>query len=110
MGEYPWFLKDGAGTQSVDNLVIGGLEDSVGQAYFYYIVPEGNTGDSETHNRVLAGDISFTNVRIINRGAANDSNASGSLLIHENQSAVGAGQWEDNETLAPTWVGNWAMP
>ncbi len=110
MGEYPWFLKDGSGTQSVDNLVIGGLADNVGHDYFYYIVPQDKAGDNETHSRVLAGDITFTNVRFINQGEGNESNASGSLVIDENPAAIGAGQWDDDETLAPAWLGSWAMP
>jgi len=110
MGEYPWFLKDGSGSQHVDNLVIGGLTDNVGHDYFYYIVPIGNTGDMETHKRILSGEISFTNVRFINLGIGNESKTSGSLSVSENASVVGAGQWEDEENLAPAWLGDWATP
>ena len=105
MGERPWYLKKGAGSQTIDNLVIGGLVDNVGDAYFYF-----EDQDLSTISRVSQQKLQFTNVRFYNRGLNNATNASGNLLIDENESAIGAGQWTDDQTLAPIWVGAWAMP
>lgn len=105
MGERPWYLKKGAGSQTINNLVIGGLSDNSGDAYFYF-----EDQDVSTIANVNNGKVTFSNVNFINRGLGNDTDASGSLLITTNASATGAGQWTDDITLAPAWAGAWCQP
>lgn len=105
MGERPWYLKKGAGNQFVDNIVIGGLTDNVGDAYFYY-----EDNDLNTIANVNAQKIQFSNVRFVNRGMANTTNASGALKVSLNENSVGAGRWTDTETLAPSWAADWTRP
>lgn len=105
MGERPWYLNNGAGIQNVDNIVIGGLEDNSGQAYFYF-----DDDDLNTINNINSNYINIDNVRFVNRGLNNDTDASGNLMISTNDSSTGAGEWSDPETLAPSWVSGWSMP
>ena len=105
MGERPWYLKKGAGNQLVDNVVIGGLPDNVGDAYFYY-----EDNDINTIVNVNAQKIQFSNVRFVDRGIGNTVNASGALKISLNENSVGAGRWTDAETLAPSWAADWTLP
>lgn len=109
--EYPWFLKSGAGAQHVENLLIGGLDDQANLPYIHFIYPTGSTGDQATLDRITAGDISFTDVRVVNMGEGNrlidDNNP---LQIITNEGVVGAGQWTDDSTFEPTWVSGWAKP
>ncbi len=110
MGEYPWFLKSGSGIQTVENLVMGGLFADSSLPYFYYIEPQGTAGDAETVNHILAQEITFTNVRLVNQGNHPLISENSSLVITTNDGASGAGLWTDDDTLAPSWLGNWALP
>lgn len=105
MGERPWYLKKGAGSQWIDNIVIGGLTDNVGDAYFYY-----EDNDLNTIANVNAQKIQFSNVRFVNRGDGNTVDASGTLQVSTNDNALGAGQWTDSETLEPLWAEGWSQP
>ncbi len=106
MGERPWYLKEGSGTQIVDNLIIGGMADNAGYPYFYY-----EKNDIYTIARVAKDKIQFDNVRFINRGEGNDTDASGSIDIIKNDNAIGAGTWADGDTtLAPSWLEGWSYP
>lgn len=105
MGERPWYLKKGTGSLEVDNVVIGGLSDQVGDAYFYF-----ENNDLNTINNVNNGKIKFSNVHFINRGMGNTIDATAPLQISLNAESVGAGAWTDSTTLAPNWVSGWAMP
>ena len=109
--EYPWFLKSGAGAQHVENLLIGGLPDQANLPYIHFIYPTGSTGDQATLDRITAGDISFTDVRVVDMGEGNrliDDNNPLQIII--NEGVVGAGQWTDDSTFEPTWVSGWAKP
>lgn len=105
MGERPWYLKKGAGAQMISNLVIGGLTDNSGDAYFYY-----EDNDANTISNINNGKISFTDVRFVDRGEGNEVDASDNINITINESINGAGEWSDATTLAPDWLGSWATP
>lgn len=109
--EYPWYLKSGSGVQNVENLVIGGMPADASLPYFYFIYPTGSVGDQETLERINLGEISFTDVNVVNMGEGNrlkdDNNP---LQIIVNSGASGAGPWTDNTTLEPAWLGSWAKP
>ncbi len=94
MGEKPYFLKEGAGVQTIDNIVIGGLDESVAQAYFYI-----SDGDAGAEARVTAGDITITNVSFVDM-ADGQSKVSGDLTVSENAGATGAG----NGINKPDWM------
>lgn len=99
MGEKPWFLKEGAGKQTIDNVVIGGLTNLEKAPYFYI-----DGSDTDAYARVAAGDISITNVKFID--VVENNKADAALTISENASATGAGNGAD----APDWMGTWATP
>lgn len=105
MGSCPWFLKEGTGQLDVNNIVIGGQADNNGYAYFYYV-----DDDESTIQNVANGNVVFEDVRFVNRGTGNDTDASGSLQITTNESSTGAGTWSNNSTLEPSWLGTWAKP
>lgn len=105
MGERPWYLNNGAGIQNIDNIVIGGLIDGSGDAYFYH-----DNDDLNTIQNINSNYINIDNVRFVERGLTNDIDASGNLKITTNESVFGAGEWTDNSTLAPLWTGTWAFP
>ena len=95
MGEKPWFLKEGAGKQNIDNVVIGGLAADKGQAYFYT-----SSDDADAAARITAGDIVITNVKFVDMGTGNDVKAVAGLSVTENENATGAG----NGIAKPDWV------
>ncbi len=99
MGEKPWFLKEGAGKQTIDNLVIGGLKDGKGQAYFFT-----DSKDTDAAARVKAGDIKITNVAFVDMGTGNDKKAVDGLSFTEKTDATGAGNGKDE----PTWAKGWS--
>ncbi|WP_439181755.1 hypothetical protein [Carboxylicivirga taeanensis] len=97
MGEKPWFLKEGAGIQTIDNVVIGGMVAGKEQAYFY-------ASDSDTD--FDPAKISLTNVKFVDMGIGNTIKAIEGLSITENENATGAG----NGVEAPDWAAGWASP
>lgn len=99
MGEKPWYLKEGAGEQTITNVVIGGLADGKSHDYFYI-----DSDDSEAINRALSGKISVTDARFINIGSHSKSNQN--LTITEQPNALGAG----NVDKAPAWAAAWSVP
>jgi hypothetical protein len=99
MGEKPWFLKEGAGVQTIDNVVIGGLAAGKDQAYFY-----ASGDDTDAAARIAAGDITVTNVAFVDMGEGNTQKAIDILTLGENVSATGAGNGKD----APTWAAGWS--
>ena len=99
MGEKPWFLKEGAGKQTIDNVVISGLNEAKDHAYFYM-----DSDDTDAIARANAGDIVITNVLFINIG--DNAKATSPLTVGESASATGAGNGAD----APAWAAGWAMP
>lgn len=98
-GEKPWFLKEGAGMQNIDNVVIGGLTNSAKAPYFY-----ASSDDADAAARIAAGDISVTNVLFYEIGDV--EKAVEGLTVTENANATGAG----NGAEAPDWAAGWAMP
>lgn len=99
MGEKPWFLKEGAGVQTIDNVVIGGLTN-VDKAPYFYI----ETGDDDATDRAKDGDITITNVLFDNIGEV--AKANDALTITESATATGAG----NGAGEPSWAAGWAKP
>jgi hypothetical protein len=99
MGEKPWFLKEGAGVQTIDDVVIGGLTNLAKAPYFYI-----SSDDTDALAAAAAGDISITNVNFI--GVADADKADASLTVGENTSATGAG----SGAATPTWADGWAYP
>ena len=67
MGEKPWYLKEGAGKQTIDNVVIGKLKDGKKQAYFFT-----DATDNSANARITAGDIKITNVNFVDMGVRNN--------------------------------------
>ncbi|MEN8138529.1 MAG: hypothetical protein ABFR62_08850 [Bacteroidota bacterium] len=105
MGEKPWFLKEGSGVQAIDNIIIGGLADNKGHAYFF-----AQADDVDTFDRISAGEITVTNANFVNVGAGNDVKAVEGITVGENASATGAGEYTDATTMQPTWADGWAAP
>jgi len=103
MGEKPWYLKEGAGKQTIDNVVIGGLKANKAQAYFY---ADNTEKDKAANDRITAGDIKITNVAFVDMGEENDLKSSAGITFTENANATGAGNGKD----APDWANGWAMP
>lgn len=103
MGEKPWYLKEGAGKQTIDNVVIGGLKANKAQAYFF---ADETTKDKPANDRIAAGDIKITNVAFVDMGEGNDLKSSTGISMTENATATGAGNGKD----APAWASGWSMP
>jgi hypothetical protein len=95
MGEKPWYLKEGAGKQNIDNVVIGGLADNKDQAYFYI-----SSDDADAKAQAVAGNISITNVSFVNMGDGNTKKYTEELTGTENIEATGAG----NGVQMPDWM------
>lgn len=93
MGEKPFYLKEGAGKMTIDNLVIGGLAANKAQAYFY-------ADDDNAKARIAAGDIKITNVKFIEMGTGNTVKAIDGLTFTENADATGAGAG----IAKPSWL------
>lgn len=93
-GEKPFYMKEGAGKQTVDNIIIGGLANGKTHPYFY-----ADKTDTYALERVKAGDIKITNVKFVNIGSVAKVFDS-ALTITENASATGAGNGENR----PAWV------
>ncbi|MCU4155328.1 hypothetical protein J1N10_05035 [Carboxylicivirga sp. A043] len=100
MGEKPWFLKEGAGKQTIDNVVIGGLVAAKEQAYFYT-----SSDDTDATARIAANDIKITNAKFVDV-SANQPKAVDGLTFTENADATGAGNGKD----MPDWAAMWAQP
>ncbi|SFE60504.1 hypothetical protein [Sunxiuqinia elliptica] len=94
MGEKPFYLKEGAGQVTIDNLVIGGLVDSKEQAIFY-----ADSDDTYAAARIAAGDVVVNNVRFVDM-AAGQTKAVEGLTFNENSEATGAG----NGIEKPDWM------
>ncbi len=94
MGEKPFYLKEGAGQVTIDNLVIGGLVDSKEQAMFY-----ADDDDTDAAARIAAGDVVVNNVRFVEM-AAGQTKAIEGLTFSENSEATGAG----NGIEKPDWM------
>lgn len=103
MGEKPWYLKEGAGKQTIDNVVIGGLAANKAQPYFY---ADDTDKDKSANDRIAAGDIKITNVAFVDMGEGNDLKSSTGITMTEKADATGAG----NGKNAPDWASGWAMP
>jgi hypothetical protein len=86
MGEKPYYLKEGAGIQTIDDIVIGGLDDNKAQAYFYV-----SSDDTDAADRIAAGDVTITNVNFVDMGTGNDEYASSGITYTEDTDATGAG-------------------
>ncbi len=99
MGEKPWFLKEGAGNQTIDNVVIGGLTNTAKAPYFFI-----ESDDADAIARAEAGDITITNVNFFSIGDVEKADAS--LTYTENEDATGAGNGAD----MPEWAEGWATP
>ena len=95
MGEKPFYLKEGAGMMNIDNIVIGGLADNKGQAYFYT-----SSSDTDAADRIAAGDVTITNVNFVDMGTGNDEYASSGITYTEDTDATGAG----NGFGKPSWL------
>lgn len=95
-GEKPFYFKEGAGKQSVDNVIIGGATASKG-AYFY---ADAESKDAPAYERLVAGDLKITNVKFMDDTVAKvwDSR----LVVTEKSDATGAG----NGVNRPSWVSN----
>ncbi|WP_299578367.1 hypothetical protein [uncultured Sunxiuqinia sp.] len=94
MGEKPFYLKEGAGQVTVDNLVIGGLVASKEQSMFY-----ADGDDADAAARIAAGDVVVTNARFVDLVGA-QTKAMDGLTIGENPAATGAG----NGIEKPDWM------
>ena len=95
MGEKPFFIKEGAGKMTIDNIVIGGLVASKAQSYFY-----AESSDADAAARIAAGDIKITNVKFEGSLASGQSKAVSGLSFTENSNATGAGTGINK----PTWL------
>jgi len=95
MGEKPFYLKEGAGKMNIDNIVIGGLADNKGQAYFYT-----SSSDTDAAARITAGDIVITDVKFDEMGSGNTDKAVSGLSFTEKADATGAG----NAFAKPNWL------
>lgn len=98
-GEKPWYLKEGAGGQNIDNVVIGGLTNPDKAPYFY-----ASSDDADAAARIAAGDILVTNVSFYEIGDV--EKAVEGLTVEENANATGAGNGADT----PDWAAGWAFP
>jgi len=98
-GEKPWYMKEGAGIQNIDNVVIGGLTNPDKAPYFY-----ANSDDIDAASRIAEGDILITNVLFHEINEV--EKAVEGLTITENAEATGAG----NGAEAPDWASSWAFP
>lgn len=97
-GEKPWYFKEGAGKQTIDNLIIGGLKAGKNQAYFY---ADAKDKDAATYKRLAAGDLKITNVKFVDLGEGNTKMVFDPALKYtENEKATGAG----NGVNRPSWV------
>lgn len=65
---------------NIDNIVIGGLADNKGQAYFY-----ASSSDTDAAARIAAGDIVITNVKFDQMGTGNTDKAVSGLSFTENR-------------------------
>lgn len=97
MGEKPWFLKEGAGKQTIDNVVVRGLTNLEKAPYFYI-----SSDDTDAQGLAAAGDIKITNVKFID--VADADKADENLTITEDENATGAGNGID----APSWAAGWS--
>jgi len=95
MGEKPFYMKEGSGKMTVDNMVIGGLATSKLTAYFYI-----DGTDTNAAARIAAGDVKITNVKFEGELAIGQSKAVAGLTITESASATGAG----NGIGKPAWL------
>lgn len=98
MGEKPWFLKEGAGKQTIDNVVIGGLTNLEKAPYFYI-----SSDDTDAQERATSGDISITNVKFVD--VLDENKSDENLTVTEDDAATGAGNGID----APTWADGWSV-
>lgn len=101
MGEHPWYLKDGAGSQNVNDLLIGGLPEELNDFYFYY-------KEEDKMIKKNLNKISFNNVEFFG-SIENRKKKINDLKVKE-ASTSGAGSYTDKNTLEPDWVGSWAVP
>lgn len=98
-GEKPWYLKEGVGIQTIDNVVFGGLTDPSKAPYFF-----ADLDDVPGMDRITNGDVTITNVLFFEIG--DDSKAVEGLSVGENMNATGAG----NGAEAPDWAAGWSTP
>ncbi|MGD9555515.1 MAG: hypothetical protein AB7V25_00685 [Mangrovibacterium sp.] len=94
MTEKPYYLKEGAGKQNIDNIVIGGLVATKQQAYFF-----ADNTDNNAAARITAGEIVVTNAKF-GTLAAGQTKAVTGLTVGESASATGAG----NGVGKPAWL------
>lgn len=98
-GEKPYYFKEGAGKQTVDNVVIGGLTNVAKAPYFFI-----DDADTDAKARIEAGDIKITNVKFIEIGDV--AKTVEGLTITESETATGAGKTSE----MPDWATSWATP
>lgn len=101
MGDHPWYLKEGAGKQNIDNVVIGGFtkDDDGGKERYFYA----KSKDDAAKSRISAKEIKVSNVMFTDSkiGKAVDG-----LTVGENADATGAGNGKNE----PDWAKNWSSP
>lgn len=94
MTEKPFYMKEGAGKISVNNIVIGGEVATSTDAYFY-----AKTKDKDAQARIAAGDIKITNVKFVAIDSGQAKAVEG-IKFTEDNGATGAG----NGTKKPSWL------
>ena len=100
MGEKPWFLKEGAGNQTISNVVIGGLTNLEKAPYFYI-----DSEDADAQALAASGAISITGVKFVDV-AESDKWDTNLAVAAEDANATGAG----NVDQEPDWMAGWAKP
>ena len=94
MGEKPYYLKEGAGVQTINNIVIGGLAEGKSQAFFY-----ADSDDTDAAARIASNQITITNVSFVNM-LDGQTKAFDGITYTENVAATGAG----NGINKPNWM------
>ena len=99
-GYKPWNFFEGAGIQSIDDIVIGAAADG---PYFY-----ASESDLSAQERIANGDISITNVLFTDAPETLSAlgKASEGIEVGENPNTKGAG----NGSAMPEWATGWSMP
>ncbi len=97
-GEKPWYFKEGAGKQNIDNVVIGGLTNNAKGPYLYF-----DSSDADAKARATDGSIVVTNIKFIDTVV---DKARAEISFTENANATGAG----NGAEMPAWASGWSVP
>ena len=94
MGEKPFYFKEGAGIQTIENIVLGGLAASKAQPFFY-----ADGDDTNAAARITDGDITVDGVSFVGMVEGQSKAVSGLNFI-EDAGATGAG----NGINKPSWM------